>query len=176
MTNSTNTIVVGKIGAPHGIKGWVRIISYTDQSDGIFDFSPWLLTVQGQEKEYKVAEWKHQSKGSVARIEGVDSRDDADLIKNAEIHIFEKLLPNLEKDDFYWRDLVGLKVVTESGYDLGVVEQLFETGANDVLLVRANVNDAFGEKQRMIPYLYEQVIKQVDLEAKVITVDWDPGF
>ena len=93
-----------------------------------------------------------------------------------EISILEAQLPALEQGDFYWRDLIGSKVVTVSGYDLGKVEQLFETGANDVLMVKANVNDAFGAKQRMIPYLMEQVIKSVDLEANIITVDWDPGF
>ncbi len=176
MTNSTKTLVVGKIGAPHGVRGWVRITSYTEESDGIFDFSPWQLTVQGNVREYKVVEWKHQNKNLLAKIEGIDTRDDVELIKNVEICIDEAQLPDLEQDDFYWRDLVGLSVVTEKGYDLGKVEQLFETGANDVLLVKANVKDAFGMKQRMIPYLYEQVIKHVDLESKTITVDWDPSF
>lgn len=176
MTNSSATLIVGKIGAPHGIKGWVRITSYTEELDGIFDFSPWLLTVQGQVKEYRVAEWKHQSKALIAKLEGVTTRDHAEAIKNMEISILEAQLPALEQGDFYWRDLIGSKVVTVSGYDLGKVEQLFETGANDVLMVKANVNDAFGAKQRMIPYLMEQVIKSVDLEANIITVDWDPGF
>ena len=176
MTNSSATLIVGKIGAPHGIKGWVRITSYTQELDGIFDFSPWLLTVQGQVKEYRVAEWKHQSKALIAKLEGVTTRDHAEAIKNMEISILEAQLPALEQGDFYWRDLIGSKVVTVSGYDLGKVEQLFETGANDVIMVKANVNDAFGAKQRMIPYLMEQVIKSVDLEANIITVDWDPGF
>jgi len=176
VTNSSATLIVGKIGAPHGIKGWVRITSYTEELDGIFDFSPWLLTVQGQVKEYRVAEWKHQSKALIAKLEGVTTRDHAEAIKNMEISILEAQLPALEQGDFYWRDLIGSKVVTVSGYDLGKVEQLFETGANDVLMVKANVNDAFGAKQRMIPYLMEQVIKSVDLEANIITVDWDPGF
>lgn len=176
MADSSATLVVGKIGAPHGVKGWVRITSYTEELDGIFDFSPWLLTVQGKVKEYRVAEWKHQSKALIAKLEGVTTRDDAEAIKNIEINILEAQLPTLEQDDFYWRDLIGLAVITESGYDLGKVEQLFETGANDVLMVKANVNDAFGAKQRMIPYLFDQVIKSVDLEQNVITVDWDPGF
>lgn len=176
MTNSTATLIVGKIGAPHGVKGWVRITSYTEELDGIFDFSPWLLTVQGEVKEYRVADWKHQSKALIAKLEGVTTRDHAEAIKNKEISVLEAQLPTLEQGDFYWRDLIGLKVHTESGYDLGKVEQLFETGANDVLMVKANINDAFGAKQRMIPYLLEQVIKSVDMEAKIITVDWDPGF
>ena len=86
------------------------------------------------------------------------------------------MLPALEDDQFYWRELLGMKVVTEQGYDLGTVKELFETGANDVLLVKARINDAFGQKERMLPYLPEQVIKHVDKEAKTITVDWDPGF
>jgi 16S rRNA processing protein RimM len=176
VTNSENTLVVGKIGAPHGVKGWVRITSYTEKSDGIFDFSPWKLTLQGTVKEYKVIDWKHQNKHLLARIEGVDTRDDAELIKNAEIRVDEALLPELDKDEFYWRDLIGLSVVSDKGYNLGKVEQLFETGANDVMLVKANVKDAFGMKQRMIPYLFDQVVKQVDLESAVITVDWDPSF
>lgn len=176
MTDSDKTLVVGKIGAPHGVRGWVRITSYTEESDGIFDFSPWKLTIQGDVREYKVVDWKHQNKNLLAKIEGVDTRDDVELIKNVEICIDEVQLPNLETGDFYWRDLIGLSVVTEKGYDLGKVEQMFETGANDVLLVKANVKDAFGMKQRMIPYLYEQVIKNVDLESGIITVDWDPSF
>lgn len=69
-----------------------------------------------------------------------------------------------------------MQVVTEQGYDLGVVKELFETGANDVMLVKANPNDAFGQKERMLPYLLEQVIKQIDVPGNTITVDWDPGF
>lgn len=176
MENSTSTIVVGKIGAAHGIRGWVRINSYTEELEGIFNYSPWLISVQGEVKEYKVTSWKLQNKSVVAKLEGVDSRNDAELLKNADIEVSVEQLPELQEDDYYWRDLIGLNVVTESGYDMGTVEQLFETGANDVMMVKANMNDAYGAKQRMIPYLYDQVIKKVDLQAKSIIVDWDPGF
>ncbi|UAA40120.1 ribosome maturation factor RimM [Paraneptunicella aestuarii] len=176
MDNSTNTIVVGKIGAPHGIRGWVRINSYTEELEGIFNYSPWLISVQGEVKEYKVTSWKLQNKSVVAKLEGIDSRNDIELLKNADIEVSVEQLPELQDDDYYWRDLIGLNVVTESGYDMGTVEQLFETGANDVMMVKANMNDAYGAKQRMIPYLYDQVIKKVDLQAKSIIVDWDPGF
>lgn len=69
-----------------------------------------------------------------------------------------------------------MQVVTEQGYNLGVVKELFETGANDVMLIKANLKDAFGQKERMVPYLIDQVVKQVDREAKTIQVDWDPSF
>lgn len=176
MENSTNTLVVGNIGAPHGIRGWVRINSYTEELEGIYEYSPWLISVQGEVKEYKVTSWKPQSKGMIAKLEGIDTRNDAELLKNADITVSAELLPQLQEDDFYWRDLIGLKVMTEAGYDMGTVEQMFETGANDVMLVKANLKDAFGAKQRMIPYLYDQVVKKVDLQAKSIIVDWDPGF
>ncbi|MDP5030267.1 MAG: ribosome maturation factor RimM [Paraglaciecola sp.] len=176
MSHSSDTLVVGKIGAPYGVKGWVKITTYTHEQDGVFAYSPWLLG-QGQElKEYVVDQWRTHNKGLVAKLVGVETRDDAESIKNLEISIKAQQLPQLADDDFYWRELVGMQVVTEQGYSLGVVKELFETGANDVMLIKANLNDAFGQKERMVPYLLDQVVKQVDREAKTIKVDWDPAF
>jgi 16S rRNA processing protein RimM len=169
----SDMVVIGKIGAPYGVKGWVKITSYTETLEGIFDYQPWLL---GNGQEYQIEHWRTHNKGVVAKLIGVESRDDADSIKNLDISIKAEQLPQLADDEFYWRDLVGMQVVTESGYDLGVVKELFETGANDVMLVKANPNDAFGQKERMLPYLYDQVIKEVDKQANLIRVDWDPGF
>ncbi|MGO4894050.1 ribosome maturation factor RimM [Flavobacterium sp. W21_SRS_FM6] len=176
MSHSSDTLVVGKIGAPYGVKGWVKITTYTHEQDGVFAYSPWLLG-QGQElKEYVVDQWRTHNKGLVAKLVGVETRDDAESIKNLEISIKAQQLPQLADDDFYWRELVGMQVVTEQGYSLGVVKELFETGANDVMLIKANLNDAFGQKERMVPYLLDQVVKQVDREVKTIKVDWDPAF
>src|SRR5690606_23350897 len=100
----------------------------------------------------------------------------ADLLKNLPISIKAEQLPALADDEFYWRDLIGMQVITEQDYNLGKVKELFETGSNDELLVQANHNDAFGQKERMIPYLQSQVVKSVDREAKTIKVDWDPSF
>jgi|TARA_R110002167_G_scaffold366223_1_gene593827 16S rRNA processing protein RimM len=174
MSHSSDTLVVGKIGAPYGVKGWVKITTFTHEQDGVFTYTPWLL---GQEnKEYVVDQWRTHNKGLVAKLVGVETRDDAESIKNLDISIKAQQLPQLAGDDFYWRELVGMQVVTEKGYSLGVVKELFETGANDVMLIKANLNDAFGQKERMVPYLLDQVVKQVDREAKTITVDWDPAF
>jgi len=173
MSRASETLIVGKIGAPYGVKGWVKINSYTEEQQGIFNYQPWLLS---DGKEYRVDQWRVHNKGLVAKLVGIENRNEAEDIKNADISIQSDLLPALEEDQFYWRELLGMKVVTEQGYDLGTVKELFETGANDVLLVKARINDAFGQKERMLPYLPEQVIKHVDKEAKTITVDWDPGF
>lgn len=174
MSQASDTVVIGKIGAPYGVKGWVKITTYTDEIEGVFNYSPWLLGAD--EKEYTVDHWRTHNKGVVAKLVGVETRDDAESIKNLDISIKAEQLPQLAEDEFYWRELVGMKVVTDKGYDLGVVKELFETGANDVMLVRANPNDGFGQKERMLPFLFEQVIKQVDKQGRTITVDWDPGF
>ena len=142
----------------------------------MFAYTPWLLGQVQEGKEYVVDQWRTHNKGLVAKLVGVDNRDDAEGIKNLEISIKAAMLPELDDSDVYWRELVGMQVVTDKGYNLGVIKELFETGANDVLLVKANLNDAFGQKERMVPYLLDQVIKQVDRQAKTVTVDWDPAF
>ena len=176
MSSASDTLVIGIIGAPYGVKGWVKITSHTHDLDGVFAYTPWLLGQVEEGKEYVVDQWRTHNKGLVAKLIGVDDRDDAEGIKNLEISIKAAMLPELDDSDVYWRELVGMQVVTEKGYNLGVIKELFETGANDVLLVKANLNDAFGQKERMVPYLLDQVIKQVDRQANTVTVDWDPAF
>jgi 16S rRNA processing protein RimM len=176
MSRASDTLVIGKIGAPYGVKGWVKIISYTHDLDGVFTYSPWLLGQEQEGTEYAVDQWRTHNKGLVAKLVGVEDRDGAESIKNLEISIKAEMLPELDNDDVYWRDLVSMQVITVQGYNLGVIKELFETGANDVMLVKANLNDAYGQKERMVPYLLDQVVKQVDRQAKTITVDWDPAF
>jgi 16S rRNA processing protein RimM len=173
MSQASDTLIVGKIGAPYGVKGWVKINSYTDESTGIFDYAPWKLS---DGKTYQVEQWRYSGKALVAKIDGIETRDDAERIKNCDVSISAEQLPALEGDDFYWRDLIGMQVETLEGYGLGTVKEMFETGANDVMLVKARSNDAFGQKERMLPFVRESVIKSVDMQAKTITVDWDPGF
>jgi 16S rRNA processing protein RimM len=93
-----------------------------------------------------------------------------------DIAIESSQLPELSDDEFYWRDLMGMQVVTEKGYSLGTIKEIFATGANDVMLIKANTNDAFGQKERMLPILFDQVVKQIDKPSATITVDWDPAF
>jgi 16S rRNA processing protein RimM len=95
---------------------------------------------------------------------------------HAEISMDSAQLPELPQGEFYWRDLIGMSVVTDKGYDLGIVDDLMETGSNDVLVVKANSKDAFGQAERLIPFLTDTVIIEVKHDAREITVDWDPGF
>ncbi|MDC8831556.1 ribosome maturation factor RimM [Alteromonas gilva] len=173
MSQASDKVVIGKIGAPYGVKGWVKINSSTEVPEGIFDFSPWYLA---DGKEYQTDQWRPHGKAIVAKLVGVDSRDDAERIKNLDISINAEQLPELEGDDIYWRELTGMQVVTTQGYNLGVIKEVFNTGANDVIRVKALSSDAFGQKERLLPFVYDSVVHNVDKTERVITVDWDPGF
>ena len=169
-------ITLGKVGAVYGIKGWLKIHSFTDETDAILDYFPWSLKLGNNIQTVKITDWRKHNKGLIVKVQGIDDRDIAQALVGSEIFVNELALPELPQGDFYWRDLIGMSVVTTQGYDLGVVSEMMETGANDVLVVKANLNDGFGQKERLIPYILEQVVDSVSAENKQICVDWDPGF
>ena len=169
-------VVIGKLGASYGIRGWLKIFSYTENAENIFDYTPWFIKVRGEWQAFQLEDWKRHNQGYVGKLVGLDSREDAQVLTNAEIAISADTLPALSNDEFYWRELYGMSVFTSKGYDLGKVTDILETGSNDVLVVEANPKDAFGQKERLIPFLDEQVIKHIDRTAQRIEVDWDPGF
>ncbi len=174
--NKEQEITLGKVGAVYGIKGWLKIHSFTDETDAILDYFPWSLKLGNNIQTVKITDWRKHNKGLIVKVQGIDDRDIAQALVGSEIFINEAALPELPEGDFYWRDLIGMSVVTTQGYDLGVVSEMMETGANDVLVVKANLNDGFGQKERLIPYILEQVVESVSAENKQICVDWDPGF
>ncbi|MBU2870026.1 ribosome maturation factor RimM [Colwellia sp. E2M01] len=169
-------IILGKVGAVYGIKGWLKIHSFTDEPEAILDYFPWSLKLGNNTQTVEITDWRKHNKVLIVKVAGIDDRDDAQVFVGSEILTNAASLPQLSQDDFYWRDLIGMSVVTNKGYDLGVVADMMETGANDVLVVKANLNDGFGKKERLIPYLFEQVVESVSIENKQICVDWDPGF
>ncbi|RTR34664.1 ribosome maturation factor RimM [Shewanella atlantica] len=176
MSSKQEPVVLGKLGSSHGIKGWLKITTYTDSVEGIFDYSPWLIKEQGEWREVKVLQWRYQGKAVVACLEGVESREHAQMLTNCEIAVTPEQMETLPEDEFYWRDLIGCEVINTKGYNMGKVQEIVETGSNDVLLVKANAKDGFGKAERMIPFVTEQFIIEVNLTEKQITVDWDPDF
>lgn len=174
--SQSQKVVLGKVGAPYGIKGWLKLTPYTDNPEGIFDYETLYVQLNGQWQQHQVAQWRRHNNGLVFKFDAVDDRNQAQVYTNAEIAVAEEDLPELEEDEFYWRDLIGLEVTNENGYQMGQVIDLLETGSNDVLVVRAKPSDAFGKTERLIPFLTDQVIKEIDQQTKTIVVDWDPGF
>jgi len=169
-------VTLGKVGAVYGIKGWLKIHSFTDDQEAILDYFPWSLKLGNKIRSVDITDWRKHNNGLIVKVAGIDDRDDAQALVGSEVFVNQEALPELPDGEFYWRDLIGMNVVTTKGYDLGAVSDLMETGANDVLVVKANHNDGFGKKERLIPYLFEKVIVEVNAENKQICVDWDPGF
>ncbi|MFT6920346.1 MAG: 16S rRNA processing protein RimM [Cognaticolwellia sp.] len=169
-------VTLGKVGAVYGIKGWLKIHSFTDDQEAILDYFPWSLKLGNKIQSVEITDWRKHNNGLVVKVAGIDDRDVAQKLVGSEIFVSEEALSDLPEGEFYWRDLIGMAVVTDKGYDLGRVSDIMETGANDVLVVKANLKDGFGKKERLIPYLMDQVILSISAEDKQICVDWDPGF
>ena len=162
-------VELGKISGVFGVSGWVKVFSWTDPREGIVEYGPWMVLHQGQWQEMQVLAGQRQGKMVIARLAGVEDCDQAMLLNGALIAVPGERLHKLKKGQYYWRQLEGLQVVTTTGVDLGRVDHLMETGANDVLVVR-------GDRERLVPYTPGHAVQKVDLATGVITVDWDPDF
>jgi 16S rRNA processing protein RimM len=160
----------GQISGVFGVKGWVKVFSFTHPRENILQYSPWLLQKNNQISEIKVIGGQRHGNTVVAELDGIADRDAAAALMGYEVLIRRQQLPKPKPGEYYWADLVGLDVATESGVKLGKVDHLLETGANDVLVV------IDGETERLIPFLQEQTILKIDLECGEMIVDWDPDF
>ena len=165
-------IAVGKINGVYGVKGWVKVFSETDPREGITKYNPWFLKQQGEWREVKLESGKRQAKTVIAKLEGYDDRDESLLLNGAIIGIKPEQLDSLGEDGFYWRDLTGCRVVNQQGVELGTVNRLIETGANDVLVVKSDQDD----HERLIPWTMGHAVIEVDLEQNLILVDWDAAW
>ena len=149
-----------------GVKGWVKVFSYTQPREAILDYDRWRLRRGANWHRVRVAEGKRHGKSVIAHLEGVDDRDEAATWIGADIAIARNDLPAAAEGSYYWADLEGLRVVHRDGTELGRVAYLLETGANDVLVTE-------GERERLIPFIADKVILGVDLDNGVIHVDWE---
>ena len=169
-----NQLVVGKITGCYGIKGWVKIHSFTEPPENFLAFGHWMLKRRGGMEPIEFDAGRRQGKGLVAHIAGVDDRTAAESLRGLEVTAPAGSLPQLEQGDYYWHQLQGLQVWCRDGDDrvlLGTVDYLIETGANDVLVIKAS-EGSIDDRERLVPYLPGDVVTRVDLEEAVIEVDW----
>ncbi|WP_323844799.1 ribosome maturation factor RimM [Microbulbifer magnicolonia] len=174
-SDSGELVTVGRITAVYGVRGWVKIHSYTEPMDNILQFSDWWLQAPSGWEPLQIDAGKLHGKGLVAHIKGVDDRDLAARFCQRDIAVRREQMPELDEGEYYWHQLEGLRVVSRFGgseHDLGAVVRMMETGANDVMVVRGGAD----RRERLIPYLPGEYITDIDLDAGVITVDWDPAF
>ena len=162
-------LVMGRIASPFGVKGWLRVNAFTAEPDNLLDYSPWYLHLKGEWQAVVPLAGRHHGKGLVVQLKECHDRDAAAALTGTDIGIYRSQLPPVEADEYYWSDLIGLQVITRGERLLGVVDQLFETGANDVMVVK-------GEQEYLVPFITGQVVESVDLETRIIRVDWDPDF
>lgn len=177
MTSSSSDalVAVGKVVGVHGIRGWLKVESFTEPRTNLFDYLPWTLQLRGQHLACSDVKGQQNGKGLLAKIAGCDDRDAALKWRGASIAVMRSQLPQLADDEFYWADLIGYQINTQDGVALGEIVQMHATGANDVMIVEERIKDG-KNKQRWLPFLRGQVIKHIDRQKRFMTVDWDPDF
>jgi 16S rRNA processing protein RimM len=158
-------VELGRIVGAFGIKGWVRLRSYTDPPEGVLRYRSWLIGG----REWRVVEGRGQGDTVVASLEGLQDRDAAAALRGATIEVSRSALPKPRRGEFYWTDVLGSEVVSTTGAMLGTLQSVTSNGAQDVMVVA-------GEVERLIPFVVGPIVQHVDPVAKKITVEWDPGW
>lgn len=169
--------VLGQITSVYGVQGWVKVYSYTEPRDNIFQYPNWALADgRSRSRTVRVLAGKPHGKTLIARLDGVESREQASELCGLDIRVDTSELPPLGDGEYYWYQLQGLRVRTAvENQDLGVVDHLIETGSNDVLVVHADATSMDG-RERMVPFLPGDIVQSVNLEEGVLVADWDPEF
>jgi 16S rRNA processing protein RimM len=162
-------ITVGRICGLFGVKGWVKVFSYTEPRENICRYSPWhLLGAQG-DRSIEVSDGRLQGQAVVVKLEGVDDRDAAGALQGLDIEVDWAQLNALPPGEYYWEQLCGLEVFDTRGRPLGRIDHLLRTGAHDVLVVE-------GERQRLIPFVQGAIVKRIDLDPGTMLVEWAPEY
>ena len=162
-------ILLGRVLGAFGVRGEIKLQSFTDPPMALLKYQPWRLMHADKTSELSGATGRETTKGVVARFPGVEDRDAAEALRGAEVWVARDRLPAPKPGEHYWVDLEGLTVVNREGIVLGTVSHLFETAANDVIVVT-------GERERLIPYLPGQFVFDIDFDASKMVVDWDADF
>ena len=169
MSNQANWVVIGRFGRPHGIKGFVTVHSFTEPRDNILRYTDWHVFLNNTWQSVKVLSIEVHNKAIIAQIQGYPERELVTRLTNAEIAVQKEQLAELEPGEYYWHQLIGMKVVNSKGEPFGAVVEVMPTGANDVLVVQ-------GEKRYLIPYLPGHFVIEINDSQQLITVDWDLDF
>ena len=165
MNPNEKMIIVGCLGTSYGVNGWMKITSFTNPEKNVLDYNPWYFKNHGVYSPITVLDKRVQGQYLVAKLKGCDSPEMAKTWTGREISVPRSVLPTCNDNEFYWTDLEGLEVLDQQGKLLGKIDNMMATGSNDVMLVT-------GEKILQIPFIMHEVVKNVNLQAGTITVDW----
>ncbi len=170
MSQQPKYIVLGRIGAPYGIAGYNHIQSYSNPVEDILTYQQWKIR-KNENSELRcttLEKGRVHAQGIVAKLEGISDRDAAQLLTGCEIVIDRNQLPALPEGEYYWNDLEGLTVETTLGVVLGQVSYLYSNAGHTNMVVNS------ATQERHIPFIEPDFVTNIDVEAKKITVDWDP--
>ncbi|AGI25602.1 ribosome maturation factor RimM [Pseudomonas sp. MT3] len=167
-------VVLGKIVSVHGIRGEVKVYSFTDPLDNLLDYRRWMLKRGNEVRQAELVQGRVQGNVLVAKLKGLDDREIARTFAEFEILVPRSELPVLDDGEFYWSQLEGLKVIDQNGQLFGILDHMLETGANDVMVVKPCAG-SLDDRERLLPYT-DQCVQSVDLEAGEMRVDWDADF
>jgi 16S rRNA processing protein RimM len=162
-------VELGRLGRPKGLKGWLHLESWTEPPEALFDYSSWFLrSASGERREVEIAESRRSPSGLEARVDGVTTREEAEVLVGQVIEVPRSALPETAPNEHYWVDLIGFRVVNLEGVEFGVIERFEDMPANAVMVVR-------GEQERWLPVTREH-LKSIDAATRCVQVDWPEDF
>ncbi len=167
-------VKIATLKKPYGIKGWLWVFSETDDRSGIFEMSPWWMKTATGFKPLTVKDWRNQGQGLVACFEEIADRNVAETMNGTTIWVSKDSFPELSEEEYYWSDLIGLTVINEQGENLGVIKEMFETGAHEIISVKPSA-DSIDREERLIPW-HRDIVLSVDLSAKTMLVAWGADY
>ena len=160
-------IYLGRITGVHGIKGWLKIQSFSSPPENILNYPTWIINNQGEEDFYSIEQGRKQNNKIVVKLEKIDDRNTAESLINSKIQILRSDLPKLPNENYYWSDLEGLSVLSCENKVIGKIESLIETGANDVIVIIT-----LKDERVLVPFVMHEIIKEVNVELNYIKIDW----
>lgn len=168
-----NLVVMGRVVAPYGVFGWLKVVPDTETMDSLFDYDTWWVGKDDNWRELDVVEAKIHNDVLVVKLQGIDDRDAAFACKGKQVAVPRDALPKAAENEYYWSDLIGLSVKNQQDVVFGEISDVFETGANDVIVVSSK--EGIESRERLIPFTAQTII-DVNVEAKTMLVDWDADF
>lgn len=168
---------MGRLGAVHGLKGYIRVQSFTERPENLFDYSPWYIRRRGEDwREVQATAWQPHQKGFIAKIDGVDTREAAQQLTGMEVGIKRSSLPPTAEGEFYLADLEGCRVIGLNDVDLGIVSGIVDHGAAPLMVVSPSDLKKGQPRERLIPFVRGPIVSALDLDARIIRVEWGEDY
>jgi len=174
VNKSEEIVEVGQFSSVYGVKGWIKVKSFTQPRTNIFNYKRWLIRVGNKWLPYSIENGRPHGKTIVVKLAEYNDRDQVQALVGSKIAIYRSELPETAENEYYWSDLLKMQVETMNGTVLGTVTEILETGSNDVLIVKNTQQSK--AKECLIPWLEDDVIKEVNVVENKIIVDWNPDF